>query len=232
VLGPVIEMNEPQLNTSWMPDFPNVPDKDGLKKWKPGFPFEAERIRKTDEDYWKEYRGTPKAFVNLRVGQEMWGNRWGNLTSIRYPAGTKREQIEAMKQFIDPVALGFSFIPLREQALAATKAPVDFGELFAYFSFFLIVAAAVLTGLLFVFTLEQRNAEAGTLLALGLPPRLVRRMFLTEGALLALIGSVLGAACAVIYTKLVLRALATVWRGAVGAVEFEFALPPSTLAIG
>src|SRR4030095_16997157 len=73
---------------------------------------------------------------------------------------------------------------------------------------------------------------AGTLLALGLPPRLVRRMFLTEGALLALIGSVLGAACAVIYTKLVLRALATVWRGAVGVVEFEFALPPSTLAIG
>jgi ABC-type lipoprotein release transport system permease subunit len=232
VLGPVIEMNEPQLNTSWMPDFPNVPDKDGLKKWKPGFPFEAERIRKTDEDYWKEYRGTPKAFVNLRVGQEMWGNRWGNLTSIRYPAGTKRDQIEAMKQFIDPVALGFSFIPLREQALAATKAPVDFGELFAYFSFFLIVAAAVLTGLLFTFSIEQRAAEAGLLLAVGWRVKAVRRLFLREGFLLALAGSVLGAVGAALYTKLVLRALAGVWSGATGGTEFVFAMSPITLGIG
>src|SRR4030095_11921996 len=108
--------------------------------------------------------------------------------------------------------LGFQFVPLREQALAATKAPVDFGELFVSFSFFLIVAAAVLTGLLFVFTLEQRNTEAGTLLALGLRPHLVRRMFLLEGAALAVIGSVIGVAGAALYTKLVLRALATVWR--------------------
>ena len=40
---------------------------------------------------------------------------------------------------------------------------VDFGQLFVSFSFFLIAAAAVLTGLLFVFSLEQRNAEAGLL---------------------------------------------------------------------
>ena len=90
----------------------------------------------------------------------------------------------------------------------------------------------MLTGLLFVFSLEQRNAEAGLLLALGLRPRQVRRMFLLEGAALAVIGSVLGVAGAALYTKLVLRALATVWRGAVGAVEFEFVMPPATLVIG
>ncbi len=232
VLAPIIEMNEPQLNTSWMPDFPNVPDQDGLKKWKPGFPFEAERIRKKDEDYWKEFRGTPKAFVNLRTGQEMWGNRWGNLTSIRYRSGTKPEQVERMAAFIDPAALGFRVIPLREQALAATNAPVDFGELFASFSFFLIVAAAVLTGLLFTFSIEQRATEAGLLLAVGWPQKKVRRYFLREGIVLAMIGSLAGVGGAIVYTKLVLHALAGVWSGATGGTQFIMALSPLTMAIG
>src|SRR6185436_20349839 len=157
-------------------------------------------MRDKDQGYWEKYRGTPKAFVNLKAGQEMWGNRWGNLTSLRWPAGTDRAEIEkALREKITPEMLGFQFIPLREQALAATKAPVDFGQLFVSFSFFLIAAAAVLTGLLFVFSLEQRNAEAGTLLALGLTPKLVRRLFLAEGTVLALIGSVLGALGSIVY---------------------------------
>ncbi len=229
----VLPMNEPQLNDSWMPDFPGLKDAKNCRDWKPGFDIDMTKMRAKDNDYWQEFRGTPKAFVNLKTGQEMWGNRWGNTTALRWPAGTDRAEIEkALREKLTPEMLGFQFIPLREQALAATKAPVDFGELFVSFSAFLIAAAAVLTGLLFVFSLEQRNAEAGLLLALGLRPRQVRRMFLLEGAALAVIGSVLGVAGAALYTKLVLRALATVWRGAVGAVEFEFTMPVSTLAIG
>jgi ABC-type lipoprotein release transport system permease subunit len=229
----VLPMSEPQLNTSWMPDFPGLADKQNCRDWKPGFAFDATRMRDKDQEYWEQYRGTPKAFVNLHVGQQMWGNRWGNTTALRWPAGTDRAEIEqALREKITPEMLGFQFIPLREQALAATKAPVDFGQLFVSFSFFLIAAAAVLTGLLFVFTLEQRATESGTLLALGLPQKLVRRMLLTEGAVLALVGSLLGAVGAVIYTKLVLRGLATVWRGAVGAVEFQFSAGPWTIPIG
>src|SRR6185295_7054748 len=135
----------------------------------------------------------------------------GNVTAIRWPAGTNKAGLEkALLEKLTPEMLGFQFVPLREQALAATDAPVDFGEIFLYFSFFLIVAAAVLTGMLFVFSLEQRNAEVGLLLALGLRPRQVRRLFLAEGAMLAVVGSVLGAFGGVLYTKLVLRALATV----------------------
>lgn len=229
----VLPMDEPQLNTSWMPDFPGLADKANCRDWKPGFDFDSTKMRDKDQAYWEKYRGTPKAFVNLKVGQEMWGNRWGNVTAVRWPAGMDKAQIEkALRENLTPEMLGFQFLSLREQALAATNAPVDFGELFVSFSFFLIIAAAVLTGMLFVFSLEQRNAEAGLLLALGLRPRQVRRLFLAEGAVLAVVGSVLGAFGGVVYTKLVLRALATVWRGAVGAVEFAFVLPPATLAIG
>ncbi len=232
VLAPIIEMDEPQLDSSWMPDFPNIPDKDSFSKWKPGFPFDSKRIRKKDEEYWEKHRGTPKAFVNLKVGQEMWGNRWGNLTSIRYPAGTKREQVERIAAFIDPKALGFRVVNLREQALAATDAPVDFGQLFASFSFFLIAAAAVLTGLLFTFTIEQRSAEAGLLLAVGWTRKQVRRLFLKEGALLALIGATLGVAGAALYTKAVLSALGGVWSGATGGTAFLFVVKTGTILGG
>ena len=238
VAAPILEMDTPQLQTdadgkdSWMPDFPNVPDKKSFGKWKPGFDFDATRVRKQDEAYWEKYRGTPKAFVTLKTGQEMWGNRWGNLTSIRYPAGTKREQVERIAAFIDPAALGFRTVNLREQALAATNAPVDFGELFVYFSFFLIAAAAVLTGLLFTFTIEQRAAEAGLLLAVGWPVKKVRRLFLREGFVLALIGSLAGALLAALYTKGVLHALAGVWGGATGGTHFVFAPSAVTMAIG
>jgi len=238
VAAPILEMDTPQLQTnadgkdSWMPDFPNVPDKKSFGKWKPGFDFDATRVRKKDEEYWEKYRGTPKAFVTLKTGQELWGNRWGNLTSIRYPAGTKREQVERIAAFIDPAALGFRTVNLREQALAATNAPVDFGELFVYFSFFLIAAAAVLTGLLFTFTIEQRTAEAGLLLAVGWPVKKVRRLFLREGLVLALIGSLAGALLAVLYTKGVLHALAGVWGGATGGTRFVFAPSAVTMAIG
>ncbi len=229
----VLPMDEPQLNTSWMPEFPGLSDKANCRDWKPGFQFDATRMRDKDQAYWTQYRGTPKAFVNLKVGQEMWGNRWGNVTAIRWPAGTERAEIEReLRAKLTPEMLGFQFIPLRAQALAATDAPVDFGELFVYFSFFLIAAAAVLTGMLFTFSLEQRNAEAGLLLALGLRVRQVRRLFLGEGVVLALAGGVLGVLGAVLYTKLVLRALATVWRGAVGTTDFVFTVQPGTLMIG
>jgi len=229
----VLPMDEPQLNTSWMPDFPGLSDKANCRDWKPGFEFDATRMRDKDQEYWEKYRGTPKAFVNLKVGQEMWGNRWGEVTAMRWPAGTERAEIEReLRAKLTPEQLGFQFIPLRAQALAATDAPVDFGQLFVYFSFFLIAAAAVLTGMLFTFSLAQRNAEAGLLLALGLRARQVRRLFLWEGAVLALVGGVLGVLGAVLYTRLVLRALATVWRGAVGATDFVFTVQPGTLVIG
>ncbi|MGB8166299.1 MAG: FtsX-like permease family protein, partial [Chthoniobacteraceae bacterium] len=208
----ILPMTEPQLDASWMPDFPGLSDKKNCRDWQPGFQMDTGRIRDQDEAYWQKFRGTPKAFLNLKVGQEMWSNRWGKVTAIRYPATMLEGALSSeLRAKLTPEMVGLSFVPLREQALAATKAPVDFGELFVSFSFFLIAAAAVLTGLLFVFSLEQRNAEAGLLLALGLRPRQVRRLFLAEGAMLASVGALLGVCGAVVYTKLVLRALATVW---------------------
>lgn len=229
----VIPMDDPALNASWMPDFPGLTDAENCRDWEPGFAMDMSKIRDKDEEYWHKYRGTPKAFVNIMVGQEMWGNRWGDLTSVRYREDANAGQIAAtLRSQLTPEQIGMTFVPVRSQAFAATNAPVDFGQLFLSFSFFLLVAAAVLTALLFVFSLEQRSDQTGLLLALGLSTRQVRRLFLTEGAMLALVGSVIGVLAAIAYTQVMLRALSTVWRGAVGGVAFTFSPQPVSLLIG
>ena len=48
---------------------------------------------------------------------------------------------------LDPAALGLFFTPARNRALAASRESMDFGQLFIGFSFFLIVAALLLTAM-------------------------------------------------------------------------------------
>ena len=74
------------------------------------------------------------------------------------------------------------FQPLRERALAASQSATDFGGLFIGFSLFLVVAALLLLALLFGFAIDRRRTEQGTLLALGVPAKLIRRALLLEAA--------------------------------------------------
>jgi len=128
--------------------------------------------------------------------------------------------------------LGFAVQAAREAGLAASREAVDFGQLFVGLSFFLIVAAILLTTLLFAFSMEQRAGETGTLLALGLPTRQVARMRLAEGIALVLIGTVVGTLLAVGYNHLILLALQTIWRDAVRVSTFAIHVRPVTVLIG
>jgi len=90
----------------------------------------------------------------------------------------------------------------------------------------------LLMALLFQFGLEQRAAEVGTLLALGFPPKQVRRMFLLEGAALAFAGGLLGVLGGVAYAKGMLWGLTSIWRSAVSGSTLQFYANPTTLIIG
>ena len=215
---------------SWTPAFPGLADAANCRDWAPGIPIHMDRIRPKDEDYWKNYRATPKAFVTLAAGQKLWANRFGNLTAIRFPKDT--DILPALKARLDPAAVGLFFTPVRDQALAASGKSMDFGQLFIGFSLFLIVAALLLTAMLFVFNLEQRASEIGLLRAVGFPPGRIRLLVLGEGCAIAVLGSALGVLGGVAYTKLALHGLATVWRGAVAGAQFRYYAKPETLAIG
>jgi ABC-type lipoprotein release transport system permease subunit len=149
------------------------------------------------------------------------------------PAAPGAEQLAArfeplLLARLRPADFGLALRPVRAEGLRAAAEGTDFGSLFVSFSSFLIVSAALVTGLLFALGLERRAREVGLLLALGYPPRAVRRRFLGEGLALAGAGALLGAACAGAYAAPLLGGLAP----AVGGPRLAFAASPATLAWG
>ena len=157
-----------------MPEFPGIKTAESTRDWDAGFAVDLKRIRPKDEAYWKAHRGTPKGFVTLAAGQRMWGNRFGDVTAIRFPvpAGvsleeSKRALEKAFLSLVGPSELGLRFEPVLAQALKAAAQAQDFGQLFLGFSIFLVVAALLLMAMLSQFGQEQRAAEVGTFLALG-----------------------------------------------------------------
>ena len=199
-----------------LPDFPGLAGEDNCRDWNPGIPIDLDKIRDKDEDYWDDYGGTPKAFVSLDAAQKMWTNRFGNVTAVRFPGLEKEIVGNNLKESFDPASLGFVFQTAKEEGLQASSQSVSFSQLFLGLSFFIVLAALLLTGLLFVFNTEKRSEENGLYLALGFSKKFVRRLVLLEGALLILVGSLLGSFLGVIYNQAVLLALKTVWQSAVG----------------
>ncbi|HVM47185.1 MAG TPA: FtsX-like permease family protein [Candidatus Acidoferrum sp.] len=221
-----------------MPEFPGLAKAESTHDWDAGFPL-VHPIRPKDEAYWKAYRGTPKAFVTLAAGQAMWANRFGTLTAIRYAvptntvASTCRDAVyRNLLANLKPEDFGLRFEPVREQALKAAAQGQDFGQLFLGFSIFVIVAALLLMALLFQFGLEQRAAEVGILLAVGLTPRKVRRLLLLEGVALALVGGAVGALGGIAYARAMLWGLNTLWRSAVGSADLQFHATGASLFTG
>jgi predicted lysophospholipase L1 biosynthesis ABC-type transport system permease subunit len=100
------------------------------------------------------------------------------------------------------------------------------------FSFFIIAAAVMLTMLLFKLGVEQRAAEVGLMLALGLGLRRVSRLLLVEGTIVAAIGAAVGTALGVGYAWLMLAGLRTLWLDAVTVPFLTLYVTPKSLAIG
>ena len=244
-LSGVVPMNGPLADRDLAPEYPGITQSKTLVDWDPPFPMELGRIRPRDERYWEEFRTTPKAFIPLKVGQQLWQSRYGRLSAIRvYPSqpvpasGPEtlhdlRSRLESqLKRSIDPSHFGFSLSPVGAQALRASRGATDFGQYFVYFSFFLVVSALLLTSLFFKLGLEQRVQEIGLLRALGFEPSRVRRLFLKEGAFLAVLGTLTGLAGALGYTALIMLGLRTWWVEAVGTTLLTLHVSAASLVAG
>ena len=217
---------------SLMPDFPGLANEENCRDWDAGIPIDYDKIRDKDEEYWDDYRGTPKAFITLKKAQELWGNRFGELTSIRFPNSTVNEIEKTLSEKIGPQSLGFVFQPVLQQGLQASTQSVDFAQLFIGLSFFIIVAALLLMGMLFVFGVEQRSQETGLFLALGYSPTLTSWIVLLEGFVLAIVGGLVGVVLGILYNMLVLAALKTMWLNIVGTSALQIYINPTTVITG
>jgi putative ABC transport system permease protein len=227
------------VDDSFSPAIPGITEAHSLSAWDPPFPMALDRIRPKDEQYWNQYRATPKAFIPLARGQELWENRFGRLTALRMTSYTGRQLDSIQALFVsnlmknmDPLRIGFSINAVKEQGLAASQGSTDLGSYFLYFSSFLIMASLLLAALFFKLMIEQRAREIGILRAAGWPPGILRNNFLIESAILSLVGSFLGLLGSIVYGYFMIYGLGHWWIMAVGTQRLSLHFSWVSLAIG
>ena len=223
-----------------VPDVEGITDEESIADWDPPFPFDQSKVRTTpphDEDdrYWKAYRATPKAFVSLADAERLAGSRFGRSTAWHLPAGSGLDA-EALRgqleQALRPEALGIRVVPLRAEALAASRGSTPFGSLFLALSSFVVVAGLVLIWLLFRLLVAARRHDIGLLAAVGWSPSRLTRLLLGVGAAAAVIGAGLGLLIGPAWAATLRWALARAWTrdvaGGAAAVftSSAFALQP------
>jgi len=223
VLSSIVPIEGFAADRTIIPTFPGIHDTATIADWEPPFPFDYSIIRSKDDDYWEQYKATPKAYISLEIGKELWQNRFGDLTTIRMEAAPDYNlqntrnlfETEFLKK-IKPEQIGFQFLSPKADGLNASTGSTDFGMLFGSLSGFIIIAVALLVGMLFRIGVEQRSREIGILQAVGYKLAKIRRRFLIEGIIIAGVGSLFGCILAIGYGQLMIYGLKTWWLPAIG----------------
>jgi len=219
------------------PTVPGITDRRTIDDWDAPFPYESSRIRTQDDRYWNDHRTTPKAFITLAKGEELWGGRFGSVTSFRISAAEDVSAETIEQDFLeqlhrDQELLDLRLLPLKQKAIDASSGTTPFDGLFIGFSMFLIAAALMLVSLLFRLRTEQRAEEIGILLAVGFSRKAVRRLLLVEGLLVAIDGAIIGLLLGIGYAWLMIEGLKTLWVAAIVTPFLDLIVTPKSLGIG
>jgi ABC-type antimicrobial peptide transport system permease subunit len=227
--------NDPDLT----PEVPGVTDSESIDNW--DLPFEtAGKLRPQDDEYWDYYRTTPKAFVSLATGQELWSSRFGKVTSFRIPceASTDNSEKAALENAINQQIadsgnqLGFEFVPIKRDGMKASSGSTPFDGLFLALSMFVILSALILVSLLFRLALQSRVSEVGLLQAVGWTRKQIFNVWLKEMMLVCVVGSLVGVAAGIGYAALMVLGLKTWWVGAISNPFIELHVGPVSMIVG
>jgi putative ABC transport system permease protein len=137
-----------------------------------------------------------------------------------------------LKEILSLQDAGISVAYPRETGLAAAYGGVDFKSLFLSLAFFVIAAALLLATLPLGGMLYHRKKELLLLKALGYTSRNIRRLITAEITVTVIIASISGMFAAILYNRLALYALGSIWRGAVHTGDFLTSVEPVSLLTG
>ena len=227
--------NDPDLT----PTVPGLTDKESMSNWDAPFELDLDLIQKVDDAYYEKHRLTPKVFLPFRLASssEMFGSRFGHTTAIRFPVKQNadesklRDEIET-SLLSERAEYGFRFQPVRQQLLLSATGTTPFDMLFLSLSFFVIVSALMLVGLLFKLGITQRASQLGLFAALGFTPGRLRRLMLSEMTCVALLGAVFGVLLGLGYARAMIAALESWWLGAISSAFLDFSFAPQSLILG
>jgi putative ABC transport system permease protein len=216
VIKKIVAIKDIWADSSLMPDFPGISGKASCTDWDAGVPIEIHEIRKKDEDYWNKYKGTPKAFISYDKAKVLWGNNFGPATSLRFPARVTLKEIEnKLDGSLDPGKVGFTVTDIRDQSIKAAESSVDFGTLFLSLGFFLILASLLLLSFATSLYFDSKREHIKILYAIGFKNNWIKWLLFFESLLIGATGCVIGAFAGYLVDLIIIKALNTVWNGAV-----------------
>ncbi|MDA1202420.1 MAG: hypothetical protein O3C39_12135, partial [Planctomycetota bacterium] len=208
-----------------VPTVEGITDEDSIADWDPPFPFDAARVRSTpphdeDDQYWKDYGPTPKAFVSLATARRMAASRFGATTAWLIPRASladPRATADQIAAAIDPAALGLRVMALRTDAVKAAQGSTPFGSLFLALSSFVVGAGLLLAWLLFSLLVAARGRDLGILSAVGFPPRRLAALLVTVGGIAVALGTAAGVLLGPLWANALLAMLGRAWTAGVEA---------------
>ena len=218
-----------------MPSIPGFSEAISCRDWNPGVPVNLKKIRKKDEKYWNDYRGTPKAFISTAAGLKLWDNSFGNYTAVRFDKKYFSSPDSISNLLLRNIKLkdiGMNIIPVHKEGISAAANSIDFGELFLYLSFFIIVASILLIALTYSLNTEARSQETGILSGLGFTQKHIVLLRFAESVFIILSGGLAGAFIGILYNDLLIYGLNSVWTDAVREPILQVYILPVKLVVG
>ena len=205
-------------------DFPGLADAESCSQWDSDLPIDLDRVKPEDEQFWTDWKSTPKILLPYAEMREEWANTWGDATEIRL-SGASLDGITA-----DDFAL--TALQPKEAARIGALGGVDFGGLFLALGFFIILAALLLLYNPLSELYFRRKEEFTLLEATGWRDKSVRRMLRREVLPMAGYSALAGLVAAILYAGLVLFLLGNVWSGATHTDGFRLSVKPATVMTG
>jgi ABC-type antimicrobial peptide transport system permease subunit len=216
-----------------MPEFPGIAGSESCTDWDAGVEVNMDLIRKKDEEYWNKYGGTPKAFINYEKGKELWAGNFGPATSIRFNKDVTENEIrEKLIGAIDPYKAGFGISDLRQESVRAANEGVDFSTLFLSLGFFLILSALILLILVVSTFYESKKDHVMALYSIGFSNREIEKLLFLESGIIAVAGAFLGTFAGALFNLVIIKALNSVWQGAVQTNTLTSEFDPWSLVTG
>jgi putative ABC transport system permease protein len=204
----IVPLEELAADRTLSAEFPGLSDVERCTDWESDLPIDMGLIRPEDEDYWTRYRSTPKAILPYRALAGQWGNAYGQATAIRVDSPA------VDMSGLEPSMFGLQILYPREAGFEAARGGVDFSTLFLSLGFLIIVSAVLLMLVPLSEMVYARRGELALLREIGYPSGQIVRLLWREAAPVAFFASLAGALAGLLYTRLVLLLLGSLWRGA------------------
>jgi putative ABC transport system permease protein len=227
----IVPIAELRYMAGLMPDIPGMTDSADCSNWDAGVPVDMAKITDEDEEYWDEYKTTPKLVISYKLAEKLFAGRYGLATAL-YQSGefTATQQAQLEKRIKELLPLPISHVDL--EAKHSVDNSLDFGGLFLALSMFLVASALLLPAMLLGLNIQNRSKEIATLKALGWPAGKIKWLILTEISIVSKLGIIPGVLLGLLYAGLLNSGLSGAFAGATGGLKMQVHADAKTIIIG